>query len=92
MADTKIIVRLNGSLWVEGPFDLVDQEGERLCHPRRGTGGPVPVRSLQYQALLRPDSPERRASFRRSYQGNLALDSGLRGGPARRAGRPGTRP
>lgn len=27
MADVKITVRLNGSYWVEGPVELVDQEG-----------------------------------------------------------------
>ena len=27
MADVKILVRLNGPYWVEGPLDLVDQDG-----------------------------------------------------------------
>lgn len=33
MADTKIIVRMNGSYWVEGPFDLVDQDGNAFTIP-----------------------------------------------------------
>ena len=33
MADTKITVRLNGSLWIEGPFDLLDQDGNAFSIP-----------------------------------------------------------
>ena len=30
MADVKITVRLNGPYWVEDPFEVVDQEGNRF--------------------------------------------------------------
>ena len=30
MAEVKITVRMNGPYWVDGPFDLVDQEGNHF--------------------------------------------------------------
>ena len=33
MADVKMTVRLNGPYWVDGPFELVDQDGVRFKVP-----------------------------------------------------------
>ena len=53
MAATKIIVNHNGSIRVEGDFEIVDPEGRSF-----GLGGPhrdraMPLRPLREQAVLR---------------------------------------
>ncbi len=69
MAATKITVRNDGSIRVEGDFEVVDQDGKVFGLAGRDQDRSLPLRTLREQAVLRwrpqeSELPERHPGLR----------------------------
>ena len=60
MPPTRITVMNNGSLRVEGDFEIVDQEGRVFGLAGRTQGHAVPLRPVEHQAVLRQHAQDLR--------------------------------
>ena len=74
MAATKITVRNDGSLRVEGDFEMVDQDGKVFGLGRTHKRRPLPLRPFRKQAFLRR-RPQERSTSRAPFRPSIFLRS-----------------